>query len=173
MSEVWWGKESRAASAQKKTFPPELLPASRQLIRKEVLGRIKDFTPEWTNQRPDDAGVALTQLFSEQMEPVLERLNRLPEKTFVEFLNLAGVQAVQDSPAAALLEFEISDSSQQSVFVSKGFQVGAQPADGSSDLVIFETLRDLNAAPAKIAERHVRIDNDFQKITAADGETFF
>jgi predicted phage baseplate assembly protein len=172
MSEVWWGKESRADSVQKKTLPPELMPASRQVVRREVLGRVRDFTPEWTNQRPDDAGVALTQLFSEQMEPVLERLNRLPEKTFVEFLNLAGIQAAQASPAAALLEFEISDNSPQSVFVSKGFQVGAQPADGSGDLVIFETLRDLNAAPAKIKEFYVRIDNVFQKINAPDDGTF-
>lgn len=171
MSKVWWGKESRTVPAPKKLFPPELLPASRQVVRGEVNSRIKDFTPEWTNQRPDDAGVALTQLFSEQMEPVLERLNRLPDKTFAEFLNLAGTQPLQASPAAALLEFEVSDSSPQSVFVIKGFQVGAQPADGSSDLVIFETLRDLNAAPAKIAELHVRIDNVFQKITAAEGET--
>jgi predicted phage baseplate assembly protein len=170
MSEVWWGKESRAGAVSQKTQPPELMPASRQVVRRDVLARIKDFTPEWTNQRPDDAGVALTQLFGEQMEPVLERLNRLPEKAFVEFLNLAGMQAAQASPAAALLEFEIADSSPQSVFISKGFQVSAQPADGSSDVVIFETLRDLNAAPAKIAELHVRIDNVFQKITPA--ETF-
>jgi predicted phage baseplate assembly protein len=172
MSEVWWGKESRAGAAAKKSFEPELAPASRQAVRREVIGRIKDFTPEWTNLRPDDAGIALTQLFSEQMEPVLERLNQLPDKTFVEFLNLAGTQPLQASPAAALLEFEVSDSSPQSVFVTKGFQVGAQPADGSSDLVIFETLRDLNAAPAKITELHVRIDNVLQKITAAEGETF-
>ena len=172
MSEVWWGKESRAVSAGKKTFPPELVPASRQVVRSELVRRIKDFTPEWTNLRPDDAGVALTQLFSEQMEPVLERLNRLPEKTFVEFLNAAGTQRLQASPAAALLEFEVSDSSPQSVFVNKGFQVSAPAADGSSDIVIFETVRDLNAAPAKIAELHVRIDNVFEKITVAQGETF-
>jgi predicted phage baseplate assembly protein len=169
MSDVWWGKESRAGAVPKKTLPPELAPASRRVVRSEVIGRIRDFTPEWTNLRPDDAGVALTQLFSEQMEPVLERLNRLPEKTFVDFLNLAGTQPLQASPAAALLEFEVSDSSPQSVFVSKGFQVGAAAADGSSDLVIFETVRDLNAAPAKIAELHVRIDNVLQKIS---GETF-
>src|SRR6185295_1653758 len=135
MSNVWWGKESRAGTATKKIFPPELAPESRQVVRRELLGRIKDFTPEWTNLRPDDAGVALTQLFSEQMEPVLERLNRFPDKTFVEFLNVAGTQPLQASSAAALLEFEVADSAPQSIFVSKGFQIGAQPADGSSDLV--------------------------------------
>src|SRR6185436_20198818 len=93
----------------------------------EVRARIRSFTPEWTNSRPTDAGIALTQLFGEQMEPVLERLNQLPDKTFVEFLNLAGISPLPASPAAALLEFEVSDTAPQSVFISKGFQVGAQP----------------------------------------------
>ena len=52
---------------------------------------------------------------SEQMEPLLERLNRFPDKTFVEFLNLAGVQPLQASPAAALLEFEVSENAPQSI----------------------------------------------------------
>src|SRR5262249_34702799 len=122
------------------------------------------FTPEWTNLRATDAGIALTRLFGEQMEPVLERLNRLPEKTFVEFLNLAGVQPLPASPAAALLEFQVVESAPQSVLVSKGVQVGAQPADGGGDLVVFETERDLLAAPAKIEEAHVQLDNLFQAI---------
>ncbi len=166
MSGVWWGKESvqDAQAKARRTNPPELLPALRKDIRSELLGRIRNFTPEWTNLRPDDAGIALTQLFSEQMEAVLERLNRFPDKTFIEFLNLVGVQPLQASPAAALLEFEVSESAPQSVFISRGFQVGAAPADGSGDLVIFETERDLNAAPAKIAELHSQSDNLFQSI---------
>jgi hypothetical protein len=120
MTDVWWGQEStRKGRVLRRVNPPELAPASRQFVRNEVVTRIRDFTPEWTNQRVDDAGVALTQLFSEQMEPVLERLNRIPEKTFVDFLNLAGTQPLPASPAAALLEFEISDSAPQSVFVNK------------------------------------------------------
>jgi len=173
MTDVWWGQEStRKGRVLRRVNPPELAPASRQFVRNEVVTRIRDFTPEWTNQRVDDAGVALTQLFSEQMEPVLERLNRIPEKTFVDFLNLAGTQPLPASPAAALLEFEISDSAPQSVFVNKGFQVGAQPATGSGDLVIFETTRDLNAAPAKIAEVH-SFDGLFQSIDIdAEGKSF-
>ncbi len=169
MSGVWWGKDSsaRARRRQRQMTPPELAPSSRQLVRNEVLSRIRTFTPEWTNQRPNDPGVALIQLFSEQIEPALERLNRFPEKALTEFLNLAGVQPLQASPAAALLEFEVSDSSPQSVFVSRGFQVGAQAADGSSDLVTFETERDLNAVPAKIAELHHFNDNLFEKIDPA------
>ena len=175
MSEVWWGRESSDADRNRvrQSDPPELVSASRQDVRTDLRARIKNFTPEWTNLRPNDAGIALTQLFSEQMAPVLQRLNLFPDKTFVEFLNLAGVQPLQASPAAALLEFEVSENAPQSIFVSRGFQVGAQPADGSGDLVIFETERDLNAAPAKIAEMCSLNDNLFEKIDiAADGPPF-
>ena len=98
--------------------------------------------------------MALVRLFSEQMEPALSRLNRLPEKTFVEFLNIAGVQLMPATPAKTLLEFSVADGAPQSVLVSRGFQVGAQPAVGSGDLVIFETERDLYAAPANIEEAY-------------------
>ncbi len=178
MSDVWWGKESGPDSKARlkpgdeaSAAQPELLPSSRQEITDEVRARRKNFTPEWTNLRASDAGMALTRLFGEQMEPVLERLNRIPEKTFIEFLSLAGIQPIQASPAAALLEFEISTNAPQSVLISRGFQVGAQPADDSGDLVIFETERDLLAAPNKIDQIQVQLDNLFQAIDlGAEGD---
>lgn len=171
MSDVWWGKEStggaggRVRRAGASSPPrPELAPPAREDVRAELRGRIKAYTPEWTNLRSTDAGMALTQLFSEQMEPVLERLNRLPDKMFVEFLNLAGVQPLPASPATAWLEFEVAESAPQSVFIARGFQIGAQPAEGPDDLVIFETERDLVASPVRVAEVHVQQDNLFQSV---------
>ena len=130
----------------------------------QVRDRIKNFTPQWTNLRGNDAGIALIRLFSEQMEPVLQRLNRLPEKAFVEFLSLAGVQPLPARAASVLLEFAVSDGAPESVFVPAGFQVGAQPADGSGALVVFETERSLFAAPAEIAEMYVQQGSTFQEV---------
>jgi len=132
---------------------PELAAASREAVAAEVRGRIAAFTPEWTSQRVDDAGQALVRLFAEQMEPVLERVNRLPEKAFVEVLSAAGVAPLPATPAAALLQFEISPGAPASTLIPRGFQVGARPA-GGGDLVVFETERSLFAAPARIAEMH-------------------
>lgn len=172
MSEIWWGEEfipgsqprhARLVRREGSLAPqPELARATRQDVIAELRSRISNFTPEWSNPQPSDAGVALLRLFGEQMEPVLERLNRIPEKALVEFLSLAGIQPLQATPAEALLEFSVSDSAPRSVTVAKGFQIGAAPAGGQGGRVIFETQRDLLAAPAKITEIQILLESLFR-----------
>ena len=95
--EVWWGPEAdpRASPASRTAgaagIEPELLPASKEAVRAAVAARIAGFTSDWTNPAPDDSGVALVRLFGIQMEPLLSRVNRLPEKALVEHLRIAGV----------------------------------------------------------------------------------
>jgi hypothetical protein len=160
VSAPWWGRESVPGKGGRIVpgsgpagVQPELAPASRAAVTAEVRGRIAAYTPEWTSQRVDDAGQALVRLFGEQMEPVLERVNRLPEKAFVEVLDAAGVSPLAATPAALLLRFEISLQAPASTLIPRGFQVGARPA-GGGDLVVFETERSIFAAPARIAELH-------------------
>jgi len=57
----------------------------------EALERAGRFCPEWTDRTVHDPGVALIEVFAHLTEVLLYRLNRLPEKAFVEFLNLLGV----------------------------------------------------------------------------------
>jgi hypothetical protein len=66
----WWGKEASPAErlhpAPSQAAPaawPELVTATRNAVFNEVSGRILSYTPEWTNQGPGDAGVALARLF--------------------------------------------------------------------------------------------------------------
>ncbi len=179
MTKPWWGKETtpeQTSHIVRGSGPsrqqPELVKSSRDSVSAEVRSRINSYTPEWTNLRPGDAGIALVQLFGEQTEPVLERINKLPEKSFVEFLRIAGVEPLTALSASAMLEFQVSDGAPQSVLVGKGFQVGARPADGEGDLVVFETERSLFAAPAKIAEMHVEEGALFLEVSAGENSSF-
>lgn len=177
MTQPWWGKEAapdddaRFTTARATPYgrQPELLPATRRAVADEVRARIKNFTPEWTNFRTTDAGAALVLLFGEQMEPVLQRLNLLPQKSLVEFLILAGVSPLPATPAEALLQFTVSAGARQSVLVPVGFQVGARPATGEGDLVIFETDSNLYAAPAEIAAAFVQEGSLYSEVKA-DGK---
>ncbi|MEX3788813.1 putative baseplate assembly protein [Paraburkholderia sp. BR14374] len=166
MSAPWWGKEAtdlaRSRPVPQGAAPqvePQLVGVVRDGVRREVLARAGSFAAEWTSRRPGDAGLALVKLFSEEMEPVLQRLNCLPQKSFVEFLRTAGVRPSPPIPAVALLQFTVADAAPHSVLVPSGFQVGASPA-GGGDLVIFETDADLYAAPGKIQQLYV-LDRGF------------
>jgi predicted phage baseplate assembly protein len=156
MISPWWGKE--ASPGQQQSAPetsaapgawPQLVEADRAAVYSSLLSAIASYTPEWTNRRPDDAGIALAHLFSEEMEPVLQRLNQLPENCFIQFLQSSGIKPLPAIPAEALLQFTVSDSALQPVPVLAGFQVGASAANG---LVIFETNTDLYATPGSIQE---------------------
>ena len=146
---AWWGRETGGRGTAR-TVPgpgpsgvqPELVDATREAARKAVRDRIAGYTPDWTNPDQQDAGVALVKLFGTQIEPVLSRANRLPEKLLVEQLRLAGVGPLSATPAAALLQFTVTPPDTRSVLVPAGFQVGA-PSAGGGGQVIFETAVDL------------------------------
>ncbi|ANW21690.1 putative baseplate assembly protein [Streptomyces clavuligerus] len=150
---VWW---ERGARAEGRMVPgpgpsgvqPELVDATREAVRGAVRGRIAGYTPDWTASDRQDAGVALVRLFGTQAEPVLSRVNRLPEKILAEHLATAGVRRRPAGPAAALLEFTVNPPDGASVLVPAGFQAAAPGPDGQ---VVYETDDDLYATPATVA----------------------
>jgi predicted phage baseplate assembly protein len=176
MSEVWWGREcypgnkaSLGSAGELGVKQPELVTAKAASVTSALRARIPSYTPQWTNLRNSDAGIALVRLFGEQVEPVLTRLNRLPERALIGFLATAGVEPLPATPAAVNLQFQLTDDAPESVFIPEGFQVGAKPAGGSGDLVTFETQRGFSAVPARIAELHVQLGTLFHQVDLQDG----
>lgn len=157
-SDVWWGKEAehRGVPAMVEVpgpagVQPRLLPATAEAVRAAIQNRIPDFTPDWSNPGRADAGVALVRLFGTQLAAVLSRVNRLPEKALVEHLRIAGVAPLPATAAQAVLVFTIAPAAGASVLVPAGYQVGAAPATGSGNQVVFETGRPVMATPAAMA----------------------
>ena len=161
MSAAWWGREATPAQSGRMVrgplgAQPQLLPPDVAGIREAVRDRIAAFTPDWTNQREGDAGVALVRLFAFELEPVLRRANRTPEQAFVEYLVTAGVRPLPATPAATLLQLTVSPAADGPVFVPGGMQAAAPPATGEGDLVTFETVAGAWATAAEIVELQVQ-----------------
>ncbi|MFG3707101.1 putative baseplate assembly protein [Micromonospora sp. NPDC047670] len=57
----------------------------------EARERIRQSCPDWTDLSAHDPGVALLEAFAHLTEVMIYRLNQLPEKAYVAFLNLLGV----------------------------------------------------------------------------------
>src|SRR3954451_7675239 len=70
--------------------------------------RIPVYAPEWTDHNETDPGIAFLQLVSWVQEMIIWRLNRAPEKTFVKFLDLVGIDPHPPSPARAELTFQLT-----------------------------------------------------------------
>jgi hypothetical protein len=59
---------------------------------KEAKSLIPVYAPEWTNHNPSDPGITLLELFAWLCEMVMYRIDQIPEKNYLRFINLLGVQ---------------------------------------------------------------------------------
>jgi len=136
------------ASERGRILPPNLDDRTWQDLSDEARAMIPTYAPQWTDHNPSDIGITLIELFSWMTEQLIYRLNRVPEKNYVAFLNLLGITRDPETPAGTLLSFRAAPVAP--VLVPKGTQ--AQTAGGETEApVIFETDEDVTILPANLA----------------------
>ena len=115
----------------------------------EAKRRIPRYTPEWTDFNESDPGITLVQLFAWLAEIILYRLNRVPDKNFIKFLELIGIQLMPPMPAQAELTFKLSSKDAEARLIPMSTKVGlSESVDGAP--VIFETDDNLYAVGAEL-----------------------
>ena len=121
---------------------PKLDDREFQDIVDEALSLIPRYAPEWTNHNPADPGITLIELAAWMTELILYRLNRVPDKNYIAFLNLLGIKLKPPRAARALLQFNLVEGATTTQRVPKGTQV-ATPQGTEEESIVFETSRDL------------------------------
>ncbi|TVQ94136.1 MAG: hypothetical protein EA397_03230 [Deltaproteobacteria bacterium] len=86
--------------------PPNLDDRRYEDIVREARALIPQYCPEWTNLGDADPGMTLVQLFAWMTEMIIYRLNRVPDKTYVHFLNFIGEERRDARPALVALTFD-------------------------------------------------------------------
>lgn len=131
---------------------PRLDDRTFQQIVDEAKRLIPKYCPEWTDHNVSDPGVALIELFAWMTDMLLFRVNQVPERMYVRFLEMIGVSLKPPQPALAEITF----------FTSKGLSGAAKPipipagteistARLESDTpVIFSTEQDEAIQPADL-----------------------
>ena len=112
-----------------------------------VMTRARAFAPEWSMRVQDDPGMVLAAIYAHYLEISLERLNRVPGKNFLAFLDLLGVSLLPPSPATSPVVFTLAPTAGTSGFVPKGTQVATTQTE-TQQAVVFETEQDLNVVAA-------------------------
>lgn len=120
-------------------------------LRSEALLRAVRYTPEWTDQNASDPGVTLLELFAWYTELLFYELNRVPDRNYVKFLALLGIELSPPIPAVADVTFTVGKGA---TAVPRGVQVSAQnPVDGTP--LIFETDVDLDLVALALTDVQV------------------
>lgn len=127
-------------------IPPNLDDRTWQDLVDEMKALIPKYAPQWTDHNPSDLGITLIELFAWLVEGLTYRLNRVPEKNYVAFLNLLGITRDPATPAYTYLAFNAGPSK---VLVPAGTQAQTPASEGESP-VIFETDGDVTVLPINL-----------------------
>jgi len=122
----------------------------KQKLIEQMREMVPFYTPEWSfAPEAPDPGTALFLLFADMYQGNIDRLNKVPLKYFIEFLNLVGVSPMPPQPAKGFVTFTLTEGAQTPVFLPKGTQISSDKGEDGEE-IMFETVHDLMITPAAI-----------------------
>ncbi|MDQ1654377.1 MAG: hypothetical protein QOI35_3577 [Cryptosporangiaceae bacterium] len=107
--------------------------------------------PEWTDHNVGDPGVTLIEAFAQMADQLVYRLNRVPDRNYLRFLELIGVRLFPATAARVPVTFWLSAPQDKPVIVPAATEVATRREPGH-DPVGFTTLDPLVVVPVDLAE---------------------
>lgn len=112
----------------------DLVDDAKRLIARRI--------PEWTDHNVSDPGVTLVEAFAYITDQLLYRINRVPERDYVRFLELIGVRLFPPTAARVAVTFWLSAPQPETVRIPVGTQVGTIRTQ-SEPSIVFSTTAEL------------------------------
>ncbi|MGI0484842.1 putative baseplate assembly protein [Pantanalinema rosaneae CENA516] len=151
--------------------PPPIDSRTTKKITDQVTGSIQQHT-DWQpdpldsiTQQPQGISTAIIGVFARFTELIIQRLNQVPNKNFLAFLDLLGASRLPPQAARVPLTFSLATGSTVDAIVPAGTQAAAPPPEGKKDPVIFETERNLTVTPAQLKAVCVRNQDKYGDYT--------
>ena len=113
--------------------------------------------PEWTDHNVSDPGVTLIELFAWMTDQVVYRLNRVPDRNYVKFLELIGVSLYPATAARTSVTLWLSAPQPDIVTIAAGTQVATVRTD-TSEAIVFATTDDLPIIPCSLERLGSMVD---------------
>src|SRR5215472_11291420 len=118
----------------------ELVNESKRLVQQRC--------PEWTDHNVHDPGVTLIELFAWMTDQVIYRLNRVPDKVYVKFLELLGVHLFPPTAARAPVTFWLTAPQSELVRIPAATQVATVRTE-TEEAIAFATVSNLDLVPCE------------------------
>ena len=121
---------------------PNLDDRKFQDIVSEARSKIPQYCPKWTDYNLSDPGITLIELFAWMVDMLLYRLNRVPEKNYIKFMELIGVRLEPPKPATVDVTFRLSAPQPEAVTIPRGTEVATVRTE-TQEAIAFTTRQDL------------------------------
>ena len=112
----------------------------------EAKKRIVASCPAWTDHNVSDPGITLVELFAWMTEMMLYRLNQVPEKNYIKFMELLGLKLREPEPARTEVTFYLSAPQPQPISIPKATEVATVRTETRLS-VVFSTDDELEIVP--------------------------
>ncbi|WP_405761039.1 putative baseplate assembly protein [Streptomyces sp. NBC_00045] len=111
---------------------------------------IQQRAPEWTDHNVSDPGVTLVETVAHMADQIVYRLNRVPEKNHLAFLDLVGITLFPPSAARTDVTFWLSAPQEDVILVPAGAEVATLRTE-REEAVVFATEHDLAVVPCALS----------------------
>ena len=120
---------------------------------------VMDRCPTWTDHNVSDPGVTLIETFAFMTDQMLYRLNRVPDRLYVKFLELIGIRLFPPTAARTGLTFWLSTPATTALTIPGGTRAATLRGEGA-DPIVFSTLSDLAIVPIELSTLATRGADD-------------
>ena len=104
---------------------------------------------EWTDHNVSDPGVTMIELFASMVDQLVYRLNRVPDRNYIKFLELVGVKLLPPSSAEVDITFWLSAPQPAAVQVPAGTEVATFRTE-TEEAISFTVVDDLEIVPCSL-----------------------
>lgn len=129
---------------------PDLDDRRFQDLVDEAKRLVQQRCPEWTDHNVADPGVTLIETFAFMTDQLLWRLNRVPDRNYLKFLELIGVRLFAPVAARSPVTFWLSAPRPDTVRVAAGTEVATLRTE-TEEAVVFGVDEDLDIVPCSLA----------------------
>ena len=151
---------------------PNLDDRTFQDLVNEARSRIPVHCPEWSDHNLSDPGITLIELFAWMTELIIYRLNQVPDKNYIKFLDLIGVTLAPTNPASTEITFRLAAPQAAAITIPTGTEVATVRTE-TQDAIVFTTSEDLEIAPPRLEYFLISYDgsefDDYISVVGGDG----
>jgi predicted phage baseplate assembly protein len=120
----------------------DLVDDSKRLVQRRC--------PEWTDHNVSDPGVTLIETVAYMTDQLIYRVNRMPDRNYIKFLELIGVRLFPPTPASTDVTFWLSAPQPEAILVPAGVEVATPRTESAGSAIAFTTQHELDIVPSRM-----------------------